>query len=237
MNQFSRLELLLGKDGVKTLNNSKVIVFGVGGVGSYVVEALARSGVGQIGVVDKDVVDITNINRQIIATHSTIGQSKVDVIKSRILDIYPLCKVRCYHLFYNEETVDKINLSEYDYIVDAIDTVTSKLLLIKKAYNNGVKIISSMGTGNKLNPIMLEVSTIDKTSVCPLARVMRKELKNIGINNLKVVYSKEQPITPHYDERYSGLTKLPPASCSFVPSVAGLIIASEVIKDLLDINK
>ncbi|MBQ7373292.1 MAG: tRNA threonylcarbamoyladenosine dehydratase [Clostridia bacterium] len=235
MEKFDRTALLIGKDGLKKLKNSKVIVFGVGGVGGYVVEGLARSGVGQIDVVDDDVVSVTNINRQIIATVDTVGKNKVEVIKDRILSINPDCNVTALKKFYSPENSSDFNLSSYDYVVDAIDSVKSKIELIVKASESLTPIISSMGAGNKLNPTAFEVEDIYKTSVCPLAKVMRKELKARGIKSLKVVYSKEEPKKPILDQN----EKLPegkrqiPASISFVPSVVGLIIAGEVIKDLI----
>ncbi len=222
-NRFSRTELLIGKESIEKLNKSKVAVFGIGGVGSYVVEGLARAGVGSFILVDKDEVDITNINRQIIATTKTVGRPKVEVAKKRILEINPEAKVEIYQEFFMPETKGILDES-IDYIVDAVDTVTAKIELIVRANKLNIPIISSMGTGNKLDPSKFEVTDIYKTSVCPLAKVMRKELKIRGIKKLKVVYSKEEPIKQ--EER--GV----PASISFVPSVAGLIIAGEVIKNL-----
>lgn len=222
-NRFSRTELLIGKEAIKKLNKSKVAVFGIGGVGSYVVEGLARAGIGNFILVDKDEVDITNINRQIIATTKTVGKSKVEVSKERILEINPEAKVKIYQEFFMPETEGILDDS-IDYIVDAVDTVTAKIELVVRANKLNIPIISSMGTGNKLDPTAFEVADIYKTSVCPLAKVMRKELKARGVKKLKVVYSKEEPIKQ--EER--GV----PASISFVPSVAGLIIAGEVIKDL-----
>lgn len=222
-NRFSRTELLIGKESIEKLNKSKVAVFGIGGVGSYVVEGLARAGVGSFILVDKDEVDITNINRQIIATTKTVGRPKVEVAKKRILEINPEAKVEIYQEFFMPETKGILDES-IDYIVDAVDTVTAKIELIVRANKLNIPIISSMGTGNKLDPTQFEVTDIYKTSVCPLAKVMRKELKIRDIKKLKVVYSKEEPIKQ--EER--GV----PASISFVPSVAGLIIAGEVIKDL-----
>lgn len=222
-NRFSRTELLIGKEAIKKLNKSKVAVFGIGGVGSYVVEGLARAGIGNFILVDKDEVDITNINRQIIATTKTVGKSKVEVSKERILEINPEAKVKIYQEFFMPETEGILDDS-IDYIVDAVDTVTAKIELVVRANKLNIPIISSMGTGNKLDPTAFEVADIYKTSVCPLAKVMRKELKARGIKKLKVVYSKEEPIK----QEARGV----PASISFVPSVAGLIIAGEVIKDL-----
>ena len=224
-NQFSRTETLIGKEAVKKLAKTRVAVFGIGGVGGYVVEALTRAGVGTIDLIDNDDVNITNINRQIIALHSTIGKSKVEVAKERILDINPEIKVNTYKAFYTPETSKNFDFSKYDYIVDAIDSVTGKIELVLKAQDANTPIISCLGTGNKLHPEMFEISDIYKTSVCPLAKVMRTELKKRGVKKLKVVYSKETPI------KQSG--QRIPASISFVPPVAGLIIAGEVIKDLI----
>ncbi len=233
MSEFLRTEMLIGRENVETLKNSRVAVFGIGGVGSYVCEGLARSGVSNFILVDNDTVDITNINRQLIANHNTIGKYKTDIMRDRIISINPNAKVECHNIFYTSENMHNINLLQCDYIVDAIDTVTSKLILIKYAYENEIKIISSMGTGNKLNPMELEISDINKTSVCPLARVMRKELKDRGIKKLKVLYSKEQPKTPLFSpENKKDNRRSTPASVAFVPSVAGLIISSEVIKDI-----
>lgn len=224
-NQFSRTELLLGQDAIKKLQNSKVAIFGLGGVGSYVLEGLARAGVSNFVLVDKDIVDITNINRQIIATHRTVGKSKVEIAKQRVLEINPNAKIEIFQEFFLPATEGIIDNS-LDYIIDCIDTVTSKIELIVRANRLNISIISCMGTGNKLDPTRLEVSDIYKTSVCPLAKVMRKELKLRNISSLKVVYSKEEPIKP------LGETKVP-GSVSFVPSVAGLIIAGEVVKSLI----
>lgn len=236
-NQFSRTEILLGKYGVERLKKSRVAVFGIGGVGGYVAEALARSGVGALDLIDNDEVSLTNINRQIIALHSTVGRPKVDVMKERILDINPECNVRIFQCFYLPETKNLFDFTEYDYVVDAVDTVTAKIQLIVQAKEAGVPIISSMGAGNKLNPASFEVADISQTSVCPLARVMRQECKKRGIKDVKVVYSKEKPIESKLtaEEKKSAEQKgngLAPGSCAFVPSVAGLIIASEVVKDL-----
>ena len=235
MERFSRTALLIGKDGLEKLNNSKVIVFGVGGVGGYTVEALARSGIGQIDVVDNDTVSLTNLNRQIIATVDTVGKDKVDVIKDRIMSINPNTKVNTHKVFYMPETADAFNLADYDYIVDAIDSVTGKIELCMQAQKSGTPIISSMGAGNKLDPTAFEVTDIYKTSVCPLAKVMRRELKARGIKKLKVVYSKEEPIKitdTQGIEIPEGKRQIP-GSIAFVPSVVGLIIAGEVIKDLI----
>ena len=229
--QFARTELLLGEKAIEKLANSKVAVFGVGGVGGYVVEALARSGVGEIALIDNDVVSITNINRQIIATHKTIGLYKVDVAKERILEINPNAIVDVYKMFYNPQNADEFSFSKYNYIVDAIDTVSGKLSLIEKAKEYKVPIICSMGAGNKLDASKFEVADISKTSVCPLARVIRTELKKRNIKGVKVVYSKEPPIKPQFDKQNSAELKVP-GSTAFVPAVAGLIMAGEVIKDL-----
>lgn len=231
LNQFSRTELLIGKKGIEKLNKSKVAVFGVGGVGSYVVEGLARAGIGNFILIDKDEVNETNINRQIIATTKTIGRPKVEVAKERILEINPNAQVEIHQEFFTPESKDIFDKS-VDYIVDAIDTVTAKIELVIRANNIGVPIISSMGTGNKLDPTKFEITDIYKTSVCPLAKVMRKELKARNIKKLKVLYSKEEPIKAVVqDEEQTG--KHAPGSISFVPSVAGLIISGEVIKDLI----
>ena len=230
--------MLIGEDAMKRLKSSRVIVFGVGGVGGYVVEALARAGIGTIDVVDNDSVSITNLNRQIIALHSTVGRAKVQVIAERIHDINPECTVNDHEVFFLPETEDLFDFSTYDYVIDAIDTVKGKIQLVVKAEETNTPIIACMGTGNKLNPAMLEVSDINKTSVDPLARVMRRELKARGIKKLKVVYSKEEPIKPEYPKEMYIDGKPPrfPGSTSFVPPVAGMIIASEVVKDLT-INK
>ena len=231
MNSFTRSEILIGKEAQEKLSAAKVIVFGVGGVGSYTLEALARSGIGNISLVDNDTVCESNINRQLIALQSTIGKSKVKVMQDRIKDINPDCNVAAYELFYTAEK--EIDLSGYDYIVDAIDTVTSKLVLIEEAKRLNIPIISCMGTGNKLNPSLFEITDIYKTSVCPLARVMRNELKKRGIKKLKVLYSKEEPIKPTEIANENTTKRQTPGSISFVPSVAGLIIAGEVIKDII----
>ncbi len=237
-NAFSRTQMLLGSDAIDKLKNAHVAVFGIGGVGSYTVEALARCGVGEISVIDNDVVDITNINRQLIATHKTVGMSKTEVAQSRISEINPDAVVHAYRCFYGADNADVFDFSKYSYIVDAIDTVSSKLLLIKNAYRANVPVISCMGAGNKLDPTRFEVSDIYNTSVCPLCRVMRKELKALGIDRLKVVYSTEPPLKPIIDdENVKNARKQPPGSVSFVPSVAGLIIAGEVVKDIIGILK
>ncbi len=219
---YNRTEMLIGAEGVARLKVSKVAVFGIGGVGSFAAEALARSGIGSITFVDKDVIDATNINRQLIALHSTIGKPKVEVMRDRVKDINPDINVEIHQIFYNPDNAGNFPLSEYDYIVDAIDNITAKLELIVRAKQADVPIISSMGAGNKMEPSAFEVADISKTSVCPLAKVMRKELKERGIKDLKVVYSKEIPL--HIK---------PPGSIAFVPPVAGMIMAGEVVKDLL----
>ncbi|MCR5556971.1 MAG: tRNA threonylcarbamoyladenosine dehydratase [Butyrivibrio sp.] len=232
LNEFSRTQLLYGKDAMEKLSRSRVAVFGVGGVGGYVVEALARSGIGALDIIDNDKVAITNINRQIIATHKTVGQYKVDVAKERINDISPSCRVTTYKTFYLPETQDQFDFSQYDYVVDAIDTVTGKLTIIENAKKLNVPVISSMGAGNKTNPAAFEVADIYDTSICPLAKVMRRECKKRGIDSLKVVYSKEPPIKPLEVAEETSEKRSIPGSTAFVPSVVGLIIAGEVINDL-----
>lgn len=230
--------MLIGKDAVEKLNNSRVAVFGVGGVGGYVVEALSRAGVGNIDIIDNDTISVSNLNRQIIALNSTVGKNKVDVLKARLLDINPNLKVETYKCFFTRNT--EFDFSKYDYVVDAIDTVVGKLELITRAKSANVPIICSMGTGNKMNPTMFEVADISKTSVCPLAKVIRQELKKRRIKKVKVVYSKEMPLKPIFTEDMDVETKggrIAPASNSFCPAVAGLIIASEVIKDLIAYEK
>ena len=230
LEQFSRTALLIGKESIEKLQNSKVAVFGIGGVGSYVVEGLARAGVGSFILVDKDVVDETNINRQIIATYQTIGVPKVEVAKQRISEINPNAKIEIYKEFFMPESIDFFN-EKIDYVVDCVDTVTAKIEIIIRAKNHNIPVISCMGTGNKLDPTKFEVEDIYKTSICPLAKVMRKELKQRGVESLKVVYSKEEPIkTNTFDEEKN---KPIAGSISFVPSVAGLIIAGEVVKDII----
>ena len=228
---FSRFELLVGEDNIQKLNQAHVIVFGVGGVGGYVVEALVRSGIGHITIVDNDVISLSNLNRQIIATQETIGQKKVDVMKKRILSIHPECDVTTLDMFYLPETANQIDLSQYDYVVDAIDTITSKIELAVRC-DQKIPLISSMGTGNKMNPALLQVSDIYKTSVCPLAKVMRRELKERRVKHLKVVYSQELPMKPFASDEITHKRTIP-GSTAFVPSSAGLLIASEVVKDLL----
>ena len=244
---FSRTQLIFGEEAMEILANSRVAVFGVGGVGGYTVEALARSGVGAIDLIDDDKVCVTNINRQIIALGSTVGMYKVDAAEKRIHDINPECTVTCHKMFYMPETADKLDFSQYDYVVDAIDTVTGKIEIIMQAKAAGIPVISSMGAGNKVDPTAFEVADIYKTSVCPLARVMRYQLKRRGVKKLKVVYSKEQPIAPqgkaaedgsgNTDMRTGAARRSTPGSNAFVPSVAGLIIGGEVIKDLIRLKK
>jgi len=251
VNQFSRTELLLGKDGIDKLKNARVAVFGIGGVGGYTVEALARSGVGSFDLIDDDKVCLTNINRQIIATIKTVGKYKVDVMKERILEINPKAQVTVYQCFYLPDTAEQFDFSSYHYVVDAIDTVTAKIDLVLRAQEKNVPIISCMGAGNKLDPTRFEVTDIYKTSVCPLAKVMRRELKHRGVKKLKVVYSKEPArkpledmslscksncICPPGSEGRCTAKRQIPGSLSFVPSVAGLIIAGEVIKDLTGVR-
>ncbi len=229
--QFSRTALLIGEAGVEKLKRARVAVFGVGGVGGYVVEALARSGVGELHLVDKDVVSLSNINRQIIALHSTVGRLKTEVAAERVKDINPACKVCCHNLFYLPETADEFDFSQFDYIVDAMDTVSGKIALIERAKRANIPVISSMGAGNKLDPTAFEAADISKTSVCPLARVMRRELKKRGIEHVKVVYSKEEPMQSGQIDEESG--KPVAGSIAFVPSAVGLILAGEVVKDLI----
>ena len=251
LNQFSRTELLLGKESMERLANARVAVFGVGGVGGYTVEALVRSGVGTIDLIDDDKVCLTNLNRQIIATRKTVGQYKADVMKKRILEINPNAVVHVHKCFFLPENRDEFDFSQYSYVVDAVDTVTAKIALVLKAQEAGVPVISSMGAGNKLNPADFEVADIYKTSVCPLAKVMRRELKKRGVKHLKVVYSKGKPITPIEDMSISCRSncicppgaahkcterRAIPGSIAFVPSVVGLIIAGEVIKDLTGVT-
>ncbi len=251
LNQFSRTELLLGKKSMERLANARVAVFGVGGVGGYTVEALVRSGVGTIDLIDDDKVCLTNLNRQVIATRKTVGQYKADVMKERILEINPNAVVHVHKCFFLPENSDEFDFSQYSYVVDAVDTVTAKIALVLKAQEAGVPVISSMGAGNKLNPADFEVADIYKTSVCPLAKVMRRELKKRGVKHLKVVYSKEKPITPIEDMSISCRSncicppgaahkcterRAIPGSIAFVPSVVGLIIAGEVIKDLTGVT-
>ena len=252
LNQFSRSELLMGKAGVTQLKQKKIAVFGIGGVGGFAVEALARSGVGAFCLIDHDTISLTNLNRQIIATMQTVGKYKTDVMKERILEINPKADVRIHKTFFLPENADEFPFEEYDYVVDAVDTVTAKLELVMKAKEKNIPIISSMGAGNKLDASAFKVADIYKTKVCPLAKVMRRELKKRGIKKLKVVYSEEQPIRPIEDMSISCRTNCIcppgakhkcterrniPGSTAFVPSVAGLIIAGEVIKDLCKKNE
>lgn len=247
LNEFSRTELLLGAKGMERLKNARVAVFGIGGVGTFTVEALVRSGIGGIDLFDDDVVCLTNINRQLVATRKTVGKKKVEIMKDRALEINPVVKVEIHETFYSAENADEFDLSNYDYIVDAIDTVSSKLVLIERAKTGNVPIISCMGAGNKLDPTKFEVADIYKTTMCPLAKVMRFELRKRGVKDLKVVYSKEPPLKPIEDDgnscknhcicpqdakRKCTIRRQVPGSISFVPSVAGLILAGEVIKDL-----
>lgn len=245
--QFIRTELLFGREAIEKLNHAHVAVFGVGGVGGFVVEALARSGVGKFDLIDNDTVCLSNINRQIIATHSSVGQYKVDVMKARILDINPEAEVNVYKCFYLPEFADQFNFESYDYVIDAIDTITAKIDLVLRTQAAGIPIMSSMGAGNKLDPTQFEVADIYKTSVCPLAKVMRRELKARGVKKLKVVYSKEVARKPLELDKMEVRTpiepgqiviqkKQTPGSTAFVPSVAGLIIAGEVVKDITGVK-
>ena len=228
LNQFSRTELVVGKDGVEKLNNTKIAIFGLGGVGSFALEGLVRAGIGNLVLIDNDCVELTNLNRQILATHKTIGKPKVEIAKQRILDINPNANVEIHQEFFMPETEGILDDS-IDYIVDCIDTVTAKIELVVRAERLNIPIISCMGTGNKLEPTRFEVADIYKTSICPLAKVLRKELRNRGVKKLKVVYSKEEPIKSNKKDRNQV-----PGSISFVPSVAGLIIAGEVVKTILN---
>ncbi len=247
LDQFSRTQLLLGREAMERLYRARVAVFGIGGVGGYTVEALARSGVGQLDLIDDDRICLTNLNRQILATRSTVGKYKVDVAEQRILDINPKAVVRTYKTFYTPQTADQFDFAQYDYVVDAIDTVTGKLELVEQAQRTGTPIISCMGAGNKLDASAFEVTDLSKTSMCPLARVMRRELGKRGIKHLKVVYSKEPAMTPIEDDSISCRNhcicppgtarkcterRQVPGSNAFVPAVAGLIVAGEVVKDL-----
>ena len=232
--QFLRTQMLLGTEALERLQKARVAVFGIGGVGGYTVEALARSGIGQLDLIDNDDVSVSNINRQILATHSTVGMPKVEAAKARVLDINPDCVVRTHQIFYTPETADQFDFTQYDYIVDAIDTVTGKLQLVQRATETGTPIICCMGTGNKLDASAFQVSDISKTSMCPLARIMRKELSRRGIKHLKVVYSQEEALSPTgWEEEAAALGKRQiPGSVAFVPGAAGLILAGEVIKDI-----
>ena len=251
LDQFARTELLIGEEALNKLKKAKVAIFGIGGVGSFVVEGLVRAGIGNFILVDDDKVCLTNLNRQIIATRKTVGKYKVDVAAERIHDINPDCVVNCYKTFYMPDTAEQFDFSQYDYVVDAIDTVTGKIMLVEQAQKSNTPVISSMGAGNKVNPAAFEVADIYETSVCPLAKVMRRELKKRGIKKLKVVYSKEKPIRPEEDLEISCKTHCIcppgtegtgtvrrdiPGSNAFVPSVVGLIIAGEVVKDITGIS-
>ena len=246
ISQFVRTEILLGTEAMERLKNARVAVFGIGGVGGHAVEALVRSGIGALDMIDHDTISLSNLNRQIVALHSTLGKYKVDVMKERALDINPQIQVTAHKCFYLPETANQFDFTKYDYVVDCIDTVTGKLQLIEAAKAAGVPIISSMGAGNKLNPVGFQVADISKTSVCPLAKVMRRELKKRGIEDVKVVYSKEEPVSHQIEAKEEGTQNNPmseknsraksiPGSSAFVPSVAGLIIAGEVIRDLVGV--
>lgn len=237
--QYSRTRLLLGRDGLEQLRSARVALFGLGGVGGYTAEALARSGIGALDLVDDDTVNLTNLNRQVLALHSTIGQYKVDVAAARIADIDPTITVRTYKTFYLPETADQFDFSQYDYVIDAIDTVTGKLALIAQAKAAGVPVISCMGTGNKIDPMGFQVADISKTSGCALARIMRKECAKRGLKGVKVVYSQELPLSPQPDpedipepQREGSTRRSTPGSTAFVPAVAGMMMAGEVIRDL-----
>lgn len=233
--QFSRTEILLGEEAMQKLQRSRVAIFGIGGVGGYTAEALARSGIGALDLIDPDEVSITNINRQLFATHSTVGQHKVDVAAARLKDISPALQVTTHKVFYTPETADQFDFSQYDYIVDAIDTVTGKLCLAEQAFAVGTPIISCMGAGNKLCGTAFQVTDISKTTICPLARVMRKELKKRGISHMKVVFSTEEALKPvGAEEEAAAIGKRQiPGSMSYIPGIAGLLLAGEVIKDLI----
>lgn len=234
LHEYSRMELLVGEEMVEVLGKSRVAVFGIGGVGSYVAEALARCGIGVLTLVDNDVVSLTNINRQLLALHSTVGKSKTLVMKERIKDIDPDIIVNTYETFFSQDTQQLFDFQSYDYIVDAVDTVSAKLLLIEKAKEAKTDIICCMGTGNKLDPSKFEITDISRTSVCPLAKVMRTELRKRHIKKVKVLYSKELPIKPEQSEETKGTSSRPvPGSISFVPGVAGLMIAGEVVRDIM----
>lgn len=235
--QFERTALIFGIENIEKLEKSRVLIFGVGGVGGFAVEALARSGIGAIDIIDNDIISESNLNRQIIALHSTIGKYKVDIMEERIKDINPNCKVEKYKTFYLPENSNQFDFTKYDYIVDCIDTISGKIEIIKNAKEKNIPVISSMGAGNKIDPTKFVVTDISKTSVCPLARVMRRELKNRGIEHLKCVFSTEKSLTSVILEINPETKKQTPGSNAFVPSVAGLIIASEVIKDLVNTKK
>ena len=233
--EFSRSALLLGEEAILRLSSASVALFGVGGVGGYALEALARAGVGQLHLIDNDRFSLSNLNRQILATQKTVGRSKVEVAKERVLEINPQAQVHIYPMFFTPDTADQLDFTQFDYVIDAIDTVSGKLALIEKAYAASVPVISSMGTGNKLDPTAFQVADLSKTSMCPLARVMRRELGKRGIKHMKVVYSQEEPLTPvGWEAEAAALGKRQiPGSVSFVPGAAGLILAGEVIKDLI----
>lgn len=236
LNEFCRTELLIGEEGIEKLKNSKVIVFGIGGVGSFVVEALTRAGVGNLILVDNDTICISNLNRQIHATQSTVGNIKVEAMKERVLSINPNCNVEAKQEFITADNIEEIIPSDIDYVVDAIDTVTSKLALAEYCYKNNIKLIASMGTGNKMDPTQFRVTDVFKTKVCPLAKVMRTELRKRGVKKLKVVYSEEIPMVPNKGKAVPSQKRQTPGSISFVPPVAGMIIGGEVVKDLVGIN-
>ena len=232
--QFSRAQLLLGEEAMEKLSHARVAIFGIGGVGGYTAEALARGGVGALDLIDPDAISVTNINRQLFATHSTVGRQKVDVAKERLLDINPQLAIRTYPVFYTPETADQFDFTQYDYIVDAIDTVTGKLCLAERAFQANVPIISCMGAGNKLSGTAFQVADISKTTICPLARVMRKELKKRGISHMKVVFSTEEALTPVGAEAEAAAIgkRQIPGSTSYIPGIAGLLLSGEVIRDL-----
>ena len=236
LNEFCRTELLIGEDGIEKLHNSKVIVFGIGGVGSFVVEALTRAGVGNLILVDNDTICISNLNRQIHATQATVGNVKVEAMKARVLSINPNCKVEAKQEFITADNIQEIIPEDIDYVVDAIDTVTSKLALAEYCYKNDIKLIASMGTGNKIDPTQFRVTDVFKTKVCPLAKVMRAELRKRGVKKLKVVYSEEIPMVPNKGRAVPSQKRQTPGSISFVPPVAGMRIGGEVIKDLTGLN-
>ena len=237
--QFLRTEMLLGRDAIEKLHSARVAVFGLGGVGGYAVEALARSGIGSLDLIDSDTVSVSNLNRQILATHSTVGMLKVDAARQRVLDINPACNVKIYPIFYTPDTADQFDFAQYDYIVDAIDTVTGKLALVERAKAADTPIICCMGTGNKLDASAFRVADISKTTMCPLARVMRKELAKRGIRHLKVVYSQEETLTPTgWEEEAAALGKRQiPGSVAFGPGAAGLLLAGEVVRDLTGFSR
>ena len=236
LNEFCRTELLIGEEGIEKLHNSKVIVFGIGGVGSFVVEALTRAGVGNLILVDNDTICISNLNRQIHATQTTVGNVKVEAMKARVLSINPNCNVEAKQEFITADNIQEIIPKDIDYVVDAIDTVTSKLALAEYCYKNDIKLIASMGTGNKIDPTQFRVTDVFKTKVCPLAKVMRAELRKRGVKKLKVVYSEEIPMVPNKGRAVPSQKRQTPGSISFVPPVAGMIIGGEVIKDLTGLN-